>query len=87
MDIALAIEYIQEGSEYEGSTTANTEECYDELIWTDKRIPKPTWAEIQAAWGAIKDIPEEKPPETIKIESIEAEIEEIKARLAALEGP
>jgi len=54
MDVALGIEAILEKAEYFGSTTANTQECYDALIWMDSRI-KPTWTQIYDAYQALPE--------------------------------
>lgn len=47
MDIALAIEALVPAADYRGSTTANTREAFDKLVWMDARA-KPAWAEIEA---------------------------------------
>ena len=49
MDIALSIEKLLPAAEYSGSVTANTEQAWDAVSWTDKRRVKPTWAELEAA--------------------------------------
>jgi hypothetical protein len=54
LDIARSIEYLLPGATYSGAFENNTQQEYDNLIWTDARV-KPTWAEIQAA--AIEIIP------------------------------
>lgn len=80
MDTALAIEYIQPCSEYMGVTIENTKEEYDKIIWTDNRIEKPTWKEIEIAWGVRKDIPEPKSEEDLlkdRIEALETRILEL----------
>jgi len=60
MDVALAIECLVPAAEYFGSTTANTQECFEALNWLDGR-EKPTWQEIQEAFeslpGEIKNPP------------------------------
>ena len=54
MDVALGIEALVPKAQYYGSTTANTEECFDNLNWLDSR-EKPTWKQIQDAYA---DLPE-----------------------------
>jgi len=49
MDIALAVEYILPAASYMGSVTANTNEAWELVIWTDTRREKPTWKEIEEA--------------------------------------
>ena len=63
MDVALGIEALIPSAEYFGSTTDNTEESFDNLVWNDAR-PKPTWKKVQDAYNAL---PEEiKNPEVAK---------------------
>ena len=52
IDVALGIEALVLAAEYRGSTTANTEECFNNLVWLDER-PKPTWDEIVKAYDAL----------------------------------
>lgn len=54
MDLALAIENLVPSAEYGGSTTANTEEAFNALLWEDERT-KPTWQEIQSAWIVVQN--------------------------------
>jgi len=54
MDVALGIEALLEKAEYFGSTTANTQECYDALNWLDVR-PKPTWKQVCDAYDALPE--------------------------------
>jgi len=54
MDVALGIEALLPAAEYFGSTTDNTEACFDELNWLDSR-QKPTWQEVQDAYNALPD--------------------------------
>jgi hypothetical protein len=55
VDIALCIEeLIGIGAKYFGSTTANTKECFDDLVWNDNRT-KPKWEDILICWDQIKD--------------------------------
>lgn len=56
MDVALGIEALVPAAQYYGSTTANTEECFDLLDWFDER-PKPTWDETVAAYNALPPQP------------------------------
>lgn len=51
MDVAIAIELIHKDAIWFNCVTGNTQEEYDELRWEDER-PKPTWAELEAAWAA-----------------------------------
>jgi hypothetical protein len=85
VDVALAIENILLGSKYDGSTTDDTEEQYDDLEWKDSRITKPTWVEIVASWNTIKDIPA---PKTVKerLDALEVEALDIKDRLTEVEA-
>jgi hypothetical protein len=53
MDVAMTIEALVPSAEYGGSTTANTEECFDALEWNDER-PKPTWAQMEENAVAIQ---------------------------------
>lgn len=53
MDVALSIEHLLPAAEYGGVTQENTQEEYDALRWEDSR-PKPTWAQIEAAWIVIE---------------------------------
>jgi hypothetical protein len=54
MDVALGIEALLPAAQYGGSTTDNTQECFDDLRWEDER-PKPTWKEIQDAYDALPE--------------------------------
>lgn len=54
MDIAMSIEHLLPAAQYGGSTNQNTQAAYNTLKWNDPR-PKPTWAQIQAAYQAIKE--------------------------------
>lgn len=49
MDLAMAIDKIYPGVEYDGSATGNDEETWDAIDWTDPR-PRPSWAELEQAW-------------------------------------
>jgi hypothetical protein len=53
MDIAATLDYLVPAAQYRGSLTANTEDAYTDIEWQDAR-PKPTWAELQAAWPAAQ---------------------------------
>lgn len=46
-DIAYALDRLVPGAEYRGSTTANTREAYNALVWLDARA-KPSWDDIVA---------------------------------------
>lgn len=46
-DIAYALDQLVPGAEYRGSTTANTREAYNALVWLDARA-KPSWDAIIA---------------------------------------
>lgn len=46
-DIAYALDQLVPGAEYRGSTTANTREAYNALVWLDGRA-KPSWDDILA---------------------------------------
>jgi hypothetical protein len=52
MDIALAIEALVPSAEYFGSTTSNTKEDYDLLIWNDERV-KPEFTALKAAYDLL----------------------------------
>ena len=54
MDVALGIEALVPAAEYFGSTTANTKESFDDLVWNDKST-KPTWSAIQSAYDKLPD--------------------------------
>ena len=56
MDVALGIEALVPAAQYYGSTTANTEECFDALDWLDAR-PKPTWPEVVEAYNNLPPQP------------------------------
>jgi hypothetical protein len=56
MDVALGIEALIPAAQYYGSTTANTEKCFDELDWLDQR-PKPTWAAVVEAYDNLPPEP------------------------------
>ena len=47
MDIALIIEKILPNAEYSGSVTSNNREIWDKVIWTDSRIKKPAYEELE----------------------------------------
>ena len=52
MDIALAIEALVPRAEYFGSTTSNTKEDYDLLIWNDERV-KPEFTALKVAYDLL----------------------------------
>jgi hypothetical protein len=54
MDIALAIEALVPNADYFGSTTSNTKENYDALIWNDSRT-KPNFADLKNAYDALAE--------------------------------
>lgn len=54
MDIALAIEKLLPAAEYRGSVVMNTPACWGAVSWTDSRIAKPTWAELESAWTTLE---------------------------------
>jgi hypothetical protein len=54
MDVALGIEALIPAAEYRGSTTDNTKECFDDLVWLDDR-KKPTWKQIQDAYDKLPE--------------------------------
>jgi len=54
MDIALAIESLLPNADYFGSTTGNTKEDFDLLIWNDKR-KKPTFKAISDAYDLLPE--------------------------------
>lgn len=56
MDIALAVEKIQPASEYLGSVAMNTQEQWDNVVWSDERIPKPSWEELEEAWVEVEGV-------------------------------
>ncbi len=64
MDIAIVLDRLVPGGDWQGSVTENTKEVYNKIRWNDNRV-KPTWAEIEAAWIIIK--------EDIKAEDLEQE--------------
>lgn len=49
MDIALVLDRLVPGADYQGSVTANTEEAFNAMRWNDPR-PKPTWTEMLIEW-------------------------------------
>ena len=77
MDVALGIEALLPAAKYFGSTTANDQDCFDNLNWHDNR-PKPTFNQIQNAYQALPD--EIKYPEIAKATAKAA----AQAKLAAL---
>jgi hypothetical protein len=82
MDVALCIEeLVGTGAKYFGTTTDNTEECFNELTWNDERL-KPTWEDILVCWESIKD---REPPKT-ELELLNEEINLLKIRITQLEG-
>ncbi len=44
-DVAMGIEALVPAAQYGGSVTANTQEAFNAITWTDNR-PKPTWQEV-----------------------------------------
>ena len=68
MDIAIVLDRLIPGGDWQGSITENTEEVYNKIRWNDDRT-KPTWEEMVAAWIIIK-------------EDIKAEDLELKEKLA-----
>ena len=54
MDIALILDSLVPGGQWQGSVTANTEEAYNNIRWNDER-DKPTWEEIQAEWVNLNE--------------------------------
>jgi hypothetical protein len=77
MDIALGIEALLPSAQYFGSTTANTKQSFDDLIWQDER-EKPTWKQVQDAFNGLPN--EIKNPDLAKTEAKAA----AQAKLAAL---
>lgn len=52
MDIATSLHRLVPSAEYIGSTTSNTQDCYDSLTWQDPR-PKPSWGAIVTSWQEL----------------------------------
>ena len=84
-DIAGAIEKILPAAEYFGSTTENTEECWEAVDWRDARISKPTWAEVIVANELLKPTREEEIK--VAISALEASVSERTKRGAGLGKP
>ena len=76
MDIALCLDRLVPGVDWQGSVTANTLEAFDAIRWKDK-TPKPSWSAVLAKWETIKDEPE---PMTLK-----EELDDLKARITKME--
>lgn len=73
MDIALVLDRLTPGANWQGSVTDNTKEAFDKIRWNDPRT-KPTWKEVEAKRPEIESEPEPK-----------SEIELLKERVKALE--
>ena len=73
MDIALVLDRLIPGGDWQGSVTDNTKEAFDNVRWNDER-PKPSWEEMEAKWPEIEAEPEPK-----------SEIEILKERIKVLE--
>lgn len=80
MDIALCLDRLNPGADWQGSVTANTRESFEAIRWKEKD-PKPAWAEIMTKWEEIKDEPE---PLTLeeKLDALKARIETLEAKEA-----
>ena len=63
MDIALVLDRLVPGADWQGSVTANTKEAFDAIRWNDDRR-KPSWAEVLIAWRAIQREPKPASPMT-----------------------
>lgn len=63
MDIALVLDRLIPGGDWQGSVTANTQDAFDAIRWNDDRR-KPSWAEVQIAWRAVQGEPKPEPPMT-----------------------
>ncbi len=53
MDVVWTLQYLLSAPQFGGCIEENQEEEYDALRWEDER-PKPSWAEIVAAWPAAQ---------------------------------
>lgn len=79
IDIALAVEKILYGAEYQGSVVANTPECWERVTWQDARRDKPTWDELEAAWAELST-PSLDDAKTAKKSAIDANTARIRDR-------
>ena len=79
MDIALCLDILVPGGNWQGSVTANTRKAYEAVRWNDAR-PKPSWADIEAQWAIEAAKPPPAPPR-----NMEQEIDDLKTRITALE--
>lgn len=55
IDIALTLDKLVPGGNWQGSVTSNTKEDFDNVRWADDR-PKPTWKEVQIKWAEIEPL-------------------------------
>ena len=53
MDIALTLDKLVPGGDWQGSVTGNTKKDFDNIRWVDTRI-KPIWKETQTKWAEIE---------------------------------
>lgn len=51
-DIAMALDRLVPGADWQGSVTAGTKAAYDAIRWNDDR-PKPSWQAVKDASAAI----------------------------------
>ncbi len=63
-DIAAALDALVPGADWQGSVTANTEEAYAALRWSDAR-PKPSWLDVVAKATEIATAPPPDPVTTL----------------------
>lgn len=54
MDIALVLDRLLPAAAYAGSLTANTQEAFDWLTWSDGRA-KPTWQQVLDEWDIYSE--------------------------------
>ena len=55
MDIALTLDKLVSGGNWQGSVTGNTKKDFDNIRWVDTRI-KPIWEEVQTKWAETEPI-------------------------------
>jgi len=82
MDIALSIDYLVKYAVYSGSVTDNKKESYDKIKWDDPR-KKPTWNEIQSAWGTLNKTIEKEMSDKLREGAFRKEADPLYFKFAA----
>lgn len=78
MDIAMILDHLIPGADWQGAFEHNTREEYDALRWHDKRA-KPAWEELVAAWPEVE-------AKIFALENAPRPIDELRNRIEALES-